>query len=259
MKKKIKWEAKRLPLSVLKVHPSVQREFDIAHGQDIAKSWQSLVARPAIVIQMTSGDRGFYIIDGQHTRWAAEKVGELFLDCRIIRAKTKAEMNEIFHLVNAGVKHISPIDSYGMNSRNDSRTPDALSHQILKECNLTVGKGGGNHCIRAVQPVRKAFAQLGMEKFGTAAALWEVIADAGSPIKAETVVAVADIVARHGGDQYAIEDLAELFASDFGQVHADAVSRCVGVSLAAAPNILVEEIESRAFGYSYRGKRKKVA
>ena len=259
MKKKIKWEAKRLPLSVLKVHPSVQREFDIAHGQDIAKSWQSLVARPAIVIQMTSGDRGFYIVDGQHTRWAAEKVGELFLDCRVIRAKTKAEMNEIFHLVNAGVKHISPIDSYGMNSRNDSRTPDALSHQILKECNLTVGKGGGNHCIRAVQPVRKAFAQLGMEKFGTAAALWEVIADAGSPIKAETVVAVADIVARHGGDQYAIQDLAELFSSDFGQVHADAVSRCVGVSLAAAPNILVEEIESRAFGYSYRGKRKKVA
>ena len=259
MKKKIKWEAKRLPLSVLKVHPSVQREFDIAHGQDIAKSWQSLVARPAIVIQMTSGDRGFYIVDGQHTRWAAEKVGELFLDCRIIRAKTKAEMNEIFHLVNAGVKHISPLDSYGMNSRNDSRTPDALSPQILKECNLTVGKGGGNHCIRAVQPVRKAFAQLGMEKFGTAAALWEVIADAGSPIKAETVVAVADIVARHGGDQYAIQDLAELFASDFGQVHADAVSRCVGVSLAAAPNILVEEIESRAFGYSYRGKRKKVA
>lgn len=259
MKKKIEWSPQRLLVSKLKVHPSVQREFDIAHGQEIAKNWQSLVARPLIVIHMTSGDRGFYIVDGQHTKWAAEKVGELYLDCRVIRAKTKAEMNEIFHLVNSGVKHISPIDSYGMNSRNDSRTPDALSHQILRECNLTVGKGGGTHCIRAVQPVRKAFSKLGMEKFGTAAALWEVIADAGNPIKAETVVAVADIVARHGDDQYAVEDLAELFASDFGQVHADAVSRCVGVSLSAAPNILVEEIESRAFGYSYRGERKRAA
>ena len=259
MKKKIEWESKRLPVKALKIHPSVQRELNIPHAQSIAQNWQSLVARPPIVVEMTSGDRGFYVIDGQHTKWAAQKVGELFLDCRVVKANTKAQMNEIFHLINTGVRHVSPLDSYGMNSRNDSRTSDALSNQILRECNLTVGKGGGNHCIQAVQPVRKAFAQLGMEKFGTAAALWEVIADAGSPIKAETVVAVADIVARHGGDQYAIEDLAELFASDFGQVHADAVSRCVGVSLAAAPNILVEEIESRAFGYSYRGKRKKVA
>lgn len=252
MKKKIEWESKRLPVKTLKIHPSVQRELNIPHAQSIAQNWQSLVARPPIVVEMTSGDRGFYVIDGQHTKWAAQKVGELFLDCRVVKANTKAQMNEIFHLINTGVRHVSPLDSYGMNARNDSRTPDAISYQILTECNLTVGKGGGNHCIRAVQPVRKAFSRLGVERFGIAAALWEVIANAGNPIKSATVEAVAEIVSRYGNDHESITDLAEVFGTDFGRIYASAVSRCVGVSLSAAPNVLVEEIEEAVFGGSYR-------
>ena len=102
MKNKIEWTGQRLPLANLKTHPSVQREFDMAHARSIAQSWQSLVARPLIVVQMTSGDHGFYVVDGQHTRWAAERGGEKFLDCLVIRAKTKTARTEISHLVNRG-------------------------------------------------------------------------------------------------------------------------------------------------------------
>lgn len=248
MKKKIEWTSQRLNVSRLKIHPSVQREFDMAHGQSIARNWQSLVARPLIVVQMTSGDHGFYVVDGQHTRWAAEKVGEKFLDCRVIRAKTKSEMNEIFHLVNAGVKHISPIDSYGMNSRNDSRTSDALSNQILRECNLTVGKGGGNHCIQAVQPVRKAFAQLGMEKFGVVAALLEIIADGGNTPDAATVKAITEVVRLHGDSTTDISDIAEELQLDFPAMKARAQNKCINTSLAVNPGYLVDEILIATFG-----------
>ena len=248
MKKKIEWTSQRLNVSRLKIHPSVQREFDMAHGQSIAQNWQSLVARPLIVVQMTSGDHGFYVVDGQHTRWAAEKVGEKFLDCRVIRAKTKSEMNEIFHLVNAGVKHISPIDSYGMNSRNDSRTSDALSNQILRECNLTVGKGGGNHCIQAVQPVRKAFAQLGMEKFGVVAALLEIIADGGNTPDAATVKAITEVVRLHGDSASDISEISEELELSFPSMKARAQNKCINTSLASSPGYLVDEILIATFG-----------
>ena len=248
MKKKIEWESKRLPVKALKIHPSVQRELNIPHAQSIAQNWQSLVARPPIVVEMTSGDRGFYVIDGQHTKWAAQKVGELFLDCRVVKANTKAQMNEIFHLINTGVRHVSPLDSYGMNSRNDSRTSDALSNQILRECNLTVGKGGGNHCIQAVQPVRKAFAQLGMEKFGVVAALLEIIADGGNTPDAATVKAIAEVVRLHGDSTTDISDIAEELQLDFPSMKARAQNKCINTSLAVNPGYLVDEILIATFG-----------
>ena len=256
MKKKIEWVSQRLNVSKLKIHPSVQREFDMAHGQAIAKNWQSLVARPLIVVQMTSGDHGFYVVDGQHTRWAAEKVGEKFLDCRVIRVKTKAEMNEIFHLVNSGVKHISPIDSYGMNSRNDRTTADAVSNQILEECNLSVGRGTRSpHRISAVQPVRKAFAALGIERFATAASLWEVIANNGNRLGAEVIGAVSQVIQERGTDQELIVDLAELFDERFGQIHSDATMKCIGATLSANPHVLartiLEELDGNV-GYARR-------
>ena len=256
MKKKIEWTSQRLPVSKLKIHPSVQREFNMAHAQNIAKDWQSLVARPPIVVQMTSGDHGFYIVDGQHTRWAAERVGEQYLDCRVIRAKTKAEMNAIFHLVNSGVRHISPIDSYGMNSRNDSRTADAISNQILEECNLSVGKGTRSpHRIAAVQPVRKAFASLGVEKFAIAASLWEIIANSGNRIGAEVITAVATLVQENADDETYIQELASLFDQRFGQIHSDANMQCIGSTLSANPHVLVREIEDALSGRGHVSRR----
>lgn len=250
MKKKIEWEPQRLLLKHLKTHPSVQREFNMSHAREIALNWQSLVARPLIVVEMTSGDRGFYVIDGQHTRWAAEKAGEKVLECRVVRANTKAEMNEIFHLINSGVRQVTPIDSYGMNSRNDRTTADALSNKILAECNLAVGSSQSNHCIRAVQPLRKAFAQLGVEKFSTAAAIWELIADNGSKIKKETVTAIADIVSSDGEDVLYMEDLAALMQSSYPSIYARATMRCIGTSLSSAPHVLRAEIEDALAGSS---------
>ena len=243
MKKKIEWTGQRLPLANLKTHPSVQREFDMAHARSIAQNWQSLVARPLIVVQMTSGDRGFYVVDGQHTRWAAERAGEKFLDCRVIRANTKAEMNQIFHLVNSGVKHISPVDSYGMNSRNDRTTPDAISNQILAECNLSVGRRTQSpHRIAAVQPVRKAFASLGTEGFAIAASIWEILADNGYRIGSETVSSIAQILLERGTHEDFVKDLAELLDANFGQIKAEATKRCINTSLSSAPHLLTEEI-----------------
>lgn len=253
MKNKIEWTGQRLPLANLKTHPSVQREFDMAHARSIAQSWQSLVARPLIVVQMTSGDHGFYVVDGQHTRWAAERVGEKFLDCRVIRAKTKAEMNEIFHLVNSGVKHISPIDSYGMNSRNDRTTADALSNQILEACNLSVGRRTKSpHRIAAVQPVRKSFASLGADGFAIAASIWELLADSGHSITSEVVNAITQVLLERGTHEDFVGDIAGLLDAEFGQIKADAAKRCINTSLSESPHILTEEILDR-YDLGYRG------
>lgn len=249
MKNKLEIEYRKLPLAKLKVHPKVQRPFNIEHARNIAKNWHPIACNPLTVIRMTSGDRGYYIIDGQHTFHAAKAVGLQMIDCKVIPLKTHAEMNAVFHLINTGVRRVSPLDSFGMNARNDTRTDDARANQILEAVGLSTGKGGDNHTIRAAQQVRNSYKRLGVELFPAAAALWKAIADSGSPIREETIKSITDLVARYGCNDSTFEDMREVLEDDYATLHAQATSQCIGTSLNAAPHILTGLIETAVFGH----------
>lgn len=250
MKNRLEIEYRKLPLANLKVHPKVQRPFYPDHARKIAQNWHPIACNPLTVIRMTSGDRGYYIIDGQHTFHAAKSVGLQMIDCKVIPLKTHAEMNAVFHLINTGVRHVSPLDSFQMNARNDATTDDARANQILEAVGLSTGKGGDNYTIRSATKILNSFRRLGMEGFATAAALWRVIADGGSVIKMETIDAVTELVARHGCEGSLFEDFRDVLESDYAAIHAQATSRCIGAPLSSAPHILTGLLEVAVFGNS---------
>lgn len=251
MKREMEIKYRKISVSRLKIHPKVQRPLRIDHARKIAENWHPVAFNPPTVIQMTSGDHGFYVIDGQHTLTAAKMVGKQMVECKVVKAKSRAEMNEIFQVINSGVMRVSALDSFTLNAENDRTTPDAYAAQILNECNLsvqTVGGASSTHTIRCASVVRESFKKLGPEKFGVVAALLEVIADGGNTPDAATVKAITEIVRLHGDSTTDISEIAEELELGFPSMKARALNKCINTSLAVNPGYLVDEILIATFG-----------
>ena len=244
-------EYEKIAVNRLKIHPKVQRPLRIDHARKIAENWHPVAFNPPTVIKMTSGDHGFYVIDGQHTLTAAKMVGKQMVDCKVVKAKSRAEMNEIFQVINSGVMRVSALDSFTLNAENDRTTPDAYAAQILNECNLSIQTAGGvssTHTIRCASVVRESFKKLGPEKFGVVAALLEIIADGGNTPDAATVKAITEVVRLHGDSATDISDIADELQLEFPAMKARALNKCINTSLASNPGYLVDEILIATFG-----------
>lgn len=251
MKREIAVEYAKIPVNRLKIHPNVQRPLRIDHARNIAKNWHPVAFNPLTVIKMTSGDRGYYVIDGQHTLTAAKMVGKNMVDCKVVKANSRAQMNEIFQVINSGVMRVSALDSFTLNAENDRTTPDAYAAQILNECNLsiqTVGGASSTHTIRCASVIRESFKKLGPEKFGVVAALLEIIADGGNTPDAATVKAITEVVRLHGDSDLDIADISEELELGFPAMKARALNKCINTSLASNPGYLVDEILIATFG-----------
>lgn len=251
MKRDMKIEYRKLAVSTLKIHPRVQRPLRLDHAKSIAKNWHPIAFNALTVVQMTSGDRGHYVIDGQHTLTAAKMIGLQMIDCKIVSANSRAEMNEIFQIINSGVMRVSALDSFVLNAENDSRTPDAIASQILNQCNLSIGENGagtGTHTIRCARAVRESFDRLGRDKFGIVAAFLEIIADGGNPIDTATVKAITEVVRKYGDSTEWIADIAETLERDFARIKSDAKRQCINTSLSAKFGHLVDGVIDSARG-----------
>lgn len=251
MKREITVEYAKIPVNRLKIHPNVQRPLRIDHARKIAENWHPVAFNPLTVIKMTSGDRGYYVIDGQHTLTAAKMVGKNMVDCKVVKANSRAQMNEIFQVINSGVMRVSALDSFTLNAENDRTTPDAYAAQILNECNLSIQTTGGSsstHTIRCASVVRESFKKIGPEKFGVVAALLEIIADGGNTPDAATVKAITEVARLYGDSSTDISDIADELELEFPAMKARALSKCINTSLASNPGYLVDEILIATFG-----------
>lgn len=235
-------------ISKLKVHPKVQREFDDKHAKQIAMNWHPVALTTPTVVQMTSGDRGFYIIDGQHRVWASQKVGNKRIVCKVVKAKTHAEMNAIFLLINNGTKKVSPLDEYLMSSRNDSGSADYRIKQILGKEGIEIAKTNQVGYISAVAEVRKILSQCGIGGMQSAARAFAAIAASGSKIDQATVRAVRQLVKKYADQPWRIEKIIESLRDGFPAMYSNATSQCVGIRLCDSKSVLRDEIESCVFG-----------
>lgn len=235
-------------ISKLKVHPKVQREFDDKHARQIAMNWHPVALTTPTVVQMTSGDRGFYIIDGQHRVWASQKVGNKRIVCKVVKAKTHAEMNAIFLLINNGTKKVSPLDEYLMSSRNDSGSADYRIKQILSKEGIEIAKRNPIGYISAVAEVRAIMAQSGIGGMQNAARAFAAIAASGSKIDQATVRAVRQLVRKYADQPWRIEKIIESLRDNFPAMYSNAASRCIGTRLSDARSVLRDEIDVFVFG-----------
>lgn len=247
MRRDLEIEFANLAIKRLEVHPEVQRELRQSHVRKIASNWHPVAMNPPTVVRMSSGKRAWYIIDGQHTVAAAKLVGMQTIPCKVVKAKTRAEMNEIFQLVNSGVMHVSPLDSFKLNAVNDYTTDDYRIRTILKECDLTVGNGDTVRHIRPIQPLRNSYKRLGQDQFCIVAALLGVIADGGSRLDSAAIKAVTEIVRLHSSPNE-IEDISEVLREDYPNLRDEAISECIGSTLGSNWRLLAEKILDASFG-----------
>ena len=249
MRRDLDLEFKKLNIDWLEVHPKVQRDLRRKHVEKIARNWHPVAMNPPTVLRMTSGKRAHYIIDGQHTVEAAKLVGMKYIDCKIVGAKTRAEMNEIFQLINGGVMRVTPLDSYRLNAENDYRTDDYKIRTVLDECDLRVEEGSSIRSIKSIVPLRKAFETLGIERFANLISMLSLIADGGTRPTSAEVLAFTEI-ARKYVSPIDLQEIGDLIEDDYPNLRDEVVANCIGSTLASNYKMLAEHIEVAAFGTS---------
>ncbi len=247
MRRDLEIEFQRLKIEKLEVHPKVQRALNRKHVERIARNWHPVAVNPPTVLRMTSGKRAYYIIDGQHTVAAAKLVGLKFIDCKMVGAKTREEMNEIFQLINGGVMRVSPLDSYRLNAENDYRTDDYKIRSVLQEFDLRVEEGNSVRSIASIVPLQHAYKALGIDRFANLAGLLGIVADGGSRVDRATILALADLARKYTSD-VDLRELGEELAVNFPNIRDEATAKCIGSTLANNSKMFAEHIEIAAFG-----------
>lgn len=102
----------------LEPHPIAQRAFNRQHANNISKNFNINLMQPLTV---SYRDGVYYILDGQHRKYAAEKHngGPVLLECKVYYGLTNKEEVEIFKGLNVGVKIPRIEDVMHVDYRND--------------------------------------------------------------------------------------------------------------------------------------------
>ena len=126
-----------IPLSMMKVDSSYQRTLDEKRVNSIASKWDYMQAN---LIHLSHRTDGFYVIDGNHTRSACEKIGGTELPCRVHEGLTVEDEARLFYELNSSQKKpkyaeilraraaagCEPDRSY-LQALNDANVPYSLS------------------------------------------------------------------------------------------------------------------------------------
>lgn len=230
-------EFKKIDLSMLEVHPRVQRGLRPRHVKEICEDFNDVALRPLIVMDAKLGrSRKRWIIDGQHTFEALKAKGRKDSWCGIVTAKGNEEINEIFQLLNARVQPLSTVDSFNLNEEWDPDSPDAIVSQILADSGLYIGCGDREDTsqIACAGAVRNSYNTLGEEYFSKAARIWGNVALAGNKIDGAVVNGTTEILKTHPRGRCLTR--AERNMSNYmSEIKALAKERCLGVDLSRKP------------------------
>lgn len=92
----------RISIKDMRVDMSYQRAADAVYVKKIAKEWDDMKANPVHVSLRADGF--YYVMDGNHTRLAAEIAGRQTLPCRVYMGLTVEEEARNFATLNAAHK-----------------------------------------------------------------------------------------------------------------------------------------------------------
>lgn len=114
----------------LEPHPIAQRAFNKQHANKISKNFDENMMQP---ITVSYRDGKYYILDGQHRKYAAEKHnnGPVSLECKIYYGLTLDDEVAIFKALNAGVKIPKTEDIMHVDYLND----ECYAKDIVGACN----------------------------------------------------------------------------------------------------------------------------
>ena len=244
----------KLWIKDLEIHPKVQREFRPWHVDNIIKNWAPIAVNALTVVRMTSGTHSYYVIDGQHTLAALKRVGKKQADCKIIRAKSHAEMEEIFQIINKDKLRLSPMDMFLGEARNQPGSQAEMITRIVERHGMKVSADGTSHAIAAVTPLRESFAKLHRRNFMKAVDVWAALADNGHVVCAATIRAIAEVIAQDRMNDDLVGDLQDLFGERFFQIKEEAKSRCPGVHLTHKWRNLYDCIVEEVYPSEYSGR-----
>ena len=176
----MKYEFELLPVSTMLVDASYQRPAEEKDVNYIAKNWDYRKANPIHVSHRADGK--YYVMDGNHTRLAYQKIGGRRLPCRIYEGLTRADEARIFAELNSA--HKKPkfpemlkakaaggyeIESSYLQALDEARVPYTFTntHGCKVKCHnalLTVYRGTSRELMLRALKVAKEAAD-GREEF----------------------------------------------------------------------------------------------
>jgi hypothetical protein len=136
-----------IKIADLKVDRSYQRDLDEKRVDAMAAAFdKDLMGVP--VVTLRGGD--VYVIDGQHRRALAERMGVKEILCRIVVCKTVADEAQLFLDLNGLVKAVGAFAKF--NARLTAREPIAIAiTNVVHNAGLRLSPYKVDHAVTAVQ------------------------------------------------------------------------------------------------------------
>ena len=144
---------KELPLSVLEVDPSYQREeYRRTHCKPIAENWH-WGAVVAIAVAHRSDDT-YYVYDGQQRVVAARMRGDIeALPCMVIKTTSAKEEAELFGIMNDKRLRIKPDESY-VAAVCAEKSIEKQIHDFLASIGVEISRKPGVNKTTAIAQIR---------------------------------------------------------------------------------------------------------
>lgn len=149
-KKLSKYGIRELPLELLYVPTSYQREFRLAHARRLAACWDCNMAQVIRVVPDHELHM-FRIIDGQHSVKAAALAGMMTIECKIIPewAGDEQRQAQAFLALNSLRKPLTPLETHTASVFTGDAVSVAVERQAIRH-GLTFVQGGKKRDLSGV-------------------------------------------------------------------------------------------------------------
>lgn len=135
----------RINLKDMRVDMSYQRNVNPAYVKKIAKEWDDMKAN--LVHVSLRADGFYYVMDGNHTRLAAEIAGRETLPCRVYVGLTTEDEARNFATLNAS--HKKPTFAESLKARAAAGYELEKSYlELLEECGISYTFSSSNYGLK---------------------------------------------------------------------------------------------------------------
>lgn len=153
-------EFREIDVDKLYVDPSYQRNLNEAAMKRYVHSFDPNLFEPLTVNERKNGNgRTFALLDGQHRKVVAQKLGNKTVTCRVLHVDPDMEA-ALFVRLNRERIHLSPVAAFKADLA--ARNPACIEIQkCIETRNLHIGSTGDRQTINAVVALQKVYARGG--------------------------------------------------------------------------------------------------
>lgn len=153
-------EFREIPVEKLYVDPAYQRELNEAAMKRYVNGFDPNLFEPLTVNERKNGNgRTFALLDGQHRKVVAQKLGNKTVTCRVLHVDPDTEAS-LFVRLNKERIHLSPVQAFKADLA--ARNPACVEiHKCIESRNLAIGSKGDRQTINAVVALQKVYARGG--------------------------------------------------------------------------------------------------